>query len=473
MITYVSFIVFVVGSIYLKKAKKFTHWNVIFVTGLSLWLVYLTHYTFADHGAFSILVQGTQKLLLSFLDVVQTFLLNKEWSNIIYDPSERMIYVEQLWLLLLFCLAPVLTFSTIVKYLTETFYLVRLKLSFKKTLNIFYKDSPMHQCVLQTIAHVSPGENNIVSNFSGEKEDIFNTVYSEYSILKLKERIKKHTKNYYFLDGDLDSLKESITLIESYGDTDSGDFLFVKDDHSLMANFLQANPRHDNQLKVRIVNNDKFALYQHFYEYADLIAEAFKKESILIVGNNYRAHELLKMLLWLQQSANTSLSISYLYEDDKDKARLLSAMPAVFDDESYEKSFTLNLLKGDYEDYSRVSELMRVHHIRTVFAVSDDTFSNLSLSKYLDKHVEVTIDIFVALDSEFVLKTLEPNKNYNVISFFSEDYIVNNLISSNSQLEKEALAYHTTYQNQFIEKTFITIHIIIILRWLEHLGIAI
>ena len=131
MTIYVSLIVFVVGSFYLKLAKKFTHWNFILVTGLSLWIIYLTHYTVVDHGVFSFLLQGTQKILLSLLDVVQTFLLNKEWSRIIYDPSERIIYIEQLWLLLLFCLAPILTFSTIIKYLTETFFLVHLKLSFK------------------------------------------------------------------------------------------------------------------------------------------------------------------------------------------------------------------------------------------------------------------------------------------------------------------------------------------------------
>lgn len=304
------------------------------------------------------------------------------------------------------------------------------------------------------IAHVEPSENNIVSNFSGEKEDVFNTIYSEYSILKLKNSINKHTKNYYFLDGDINSLKESIALIESYGDTDSDDFLYVKDCNSLMANFLQANPRNDKQLKVRIVNNDKFALYQYFYEHAELIAKVFKKETVLIIGNNYRALELMKMILWLQQSADTSLSISCFYEDDKDKARLLSAMPAVFNEDGYEKSYTLNLLKGDSDDYSRVDELIRVHHIRTVFAVSDDTFSNLHLSDYININSQETVDIFTAIDSEFVLKTLEPNKKYNVISFFSEDYIVNNLISANSHLENQALAFHRTYQDQFVEKTF-------------------
>ena len=70
-----------------------------------------------------------------------------------------------------------------------------------------------------------------------------NKLASEYSILRLKNIIKKHKKNYYFLDGDLDSLRESISLVESYGDDDTDDYLFVKDYQSLMANFLKKNPR--------------------------------------------------------------------------------------------------------------------------------------------------------------------------------------------------------------------------------------
>ena len=451
---YVSIITFILGASYLKITKKFNHLNFILVTGLSLWVIYLINYSVIDYGLLSIMIQVIKNILLSLLDVVHTFLLNKEWDNAIYYSSDILVNIANLWHLILFFLAPILTFSTIIKYITEKFFLVHLKFSFRKTLNIFYKDSQDHQTVLQSIANEKPLEKNIVSNFSGEKEDVFNTIYSDYPILKFKDIIKKHKKNYYFLDGNLESLEESINLVESYGDTDSDDLLFVKDYQSLMVNHVQANPRDDSQFKIRIVDNDKFSLYHYFYENAELLAKTFRSETILIIGSNYRALELMKMFLWLEQSTDIPLSIVYLYEDEKGKNEILSEMPAIFNDDSYEQSYNINLLKADNHVYSNISEVMSAHQVSTVFSVSEDNFYNLNIYDFLRKNFGHSLEIFIALDSEFVYKTLKPNKNFNIISFFSNDFIFNNLLNSSSQLENEALAFHTMYQDQFIEKNF-------------------
>ena len=454
MFFYVSVLLFVMGSSYLLLAKKFTHWNFILVTGFSLWLIYIVQYPLVNHGLFSVIIQVMQNMLFSLLDVAQAFVLGREWDQVIYDASSNLLRIESLWHLILFCLAPILTFSTIIKYITETFFLVHLKLTFRKTLNIFYKDSQRHQNVLQTIANTKPTEKNIDSDFSGDKEDLFNTVYSEYSILRLKNIIKKHKKNYYFLDGDLDSLRESISLVESYGDDDSDDYLFVKDYQSLMANFLQKNPQSDNQLKIRIVNNDRFVLYQYFYENANWLAKIFEEEAILILGNNARALELMKMLLWLQQITETSLSIIYLYEEEKDKDKILTEMPEVIKGDSYEQKYTLTLLSGNKEDYSRVNEVIQTCQVSTVFILSKDTFYNLNTSDYINNNAKEPMDIFVAVDSEFILKTLKPIKDYHIIRFFSNAYIMNTIMDSTSRLEEEALAFHRAYENHFIEKKF-------------------
>lgn len=150
-----------------------------------------------------------------------------------------------------------------------------------------------------------------------------------------------------------------------------------------MANFLQKNPQSDNQLKIRIVNNDRFVLYQYFYENANWLAKIFKEEAILILGNNDRALELMKMLLWVQQITDTSLSIIYLYKEEKEKDKILTEMPEVIKGDSYEKKYTLTLLSGNKEDYPRVNEVIQTCQVSTVFILSKDNFYNLNTSDYI------------------------------------------------------------------------------------------
>ena len=363
------------------------------------------------------------------------------------------------WVAFLYLIASLLTFSFIIQFFGDYYTSFKLKYGRKKVTHIFYGDEPLITHFIKE--KINDQKNDRIVLLSKKQSDS-NNFPSRVLPLTFKDSMDlsriiniRNQTNFYFLDGDIQSVKMAISLIKSYGDRITNDYLFVYDPNDVVEDYLSSETesnglrREDSALKVRLLNSERVTLYNYFYENKGQLLNLFEDvPNFIVVGENRFAIESAKLLSWICQVFGKGSRITCLYSDGEFPQILYSEMPALFEKESYENRIDFSFIKVTKLSKSVIYEKLEDSSSYSGMFLFLDDIQNLELAKLIRQRISNQVSIIFNLNEPFLIHQYDKKFGNSIIQTTSLDFIFN------TPLERRALELHQKYQDKFIEKNF-------------------
>lgn len=401
-----------------------------------------------------------RSILISFIYIVNLFVYSLDFDKVASTFNGWNIEAPMLfWVAFLYLIASLLTFSFIIQFLGDYYTSFKLKYGRKKVTHIFYGDEPLITHFIKEKINDQKDDRIVLLS---KKQSDSNNFPSRVLPLTFKDSMDlsriinvRNQTNFYFLDGDLQSVEMAISLIKSYGNRITNDYLFVYDPNDIVDDYLssvtESNElrREDSALKVRLLNSERVTLYNYFYDNKGRLLDLFKKSpSFIVVGENQFAIESAKLLSWISQVFGKDSSITCLYSDEEFPKILYSEMPAMFEKESYENRVDFSFIKVTKLSKSEIYEKLEDFSSYSGIFLFMDDIQNLELAKVIKQRISNHVPIIFNLNEAFLINQYYKKFGNSIIQTTSLDFIFN------MPLERKALELHQKYQDKFIEKNF-------------------
>ena len=229
-----------------------------------------------------------RSILISFIYIVNLFVYSLDFDKVASTFNGWNVEAPMLfWVAFLYLIASLLTFSFIIQFLGDYYTSFKLKYGRKKVTHIFYGDEPLITHFIKEKINDQKDDRIVLLS---KKQSDSNNFPSRVLPLTFKDSMDlsriinvRNQTNFYFLDGDLQSVEMAISLIKSYGNRITNDYLFVYDPNDIVDDYLssvtESNElrREDSALKVRLLNSERVTLYNYFYDNKGRLLDLFKK----------------------------------------------------------------------------------------------------------------------------------------------------------------------------------------------------
>ena len=362
-----------------------------------------------------------KNILILFIYIVNLFVYSLDFDKVASAFNGWSVETPILfWVALLYLIASLLTFSYIIQLFGDYYTSFKLKYGRKKVTHIFYGDEPL-------IAHfikekINNQKKDRIVLLSKQQSELNNfssrvlplTFKDSMDLLKIIN-VRNQT-NYYFLDGDIQSVEMAISLIKSYGNRITNDYLFVYDPNDIVEDYLSSETesnelsREDSALKVRLLNSERVTLYNYFYDNKGRLLDLFKESpSFIVVGENQFAIESAKLLSWICQVFGKDSRITCLYSDDEFPKILYSEMPAIFEKESYENRVDFSFIKVTKLSKSEIYEKLEDFSSYSGIFLFMDDIQNLELAKVIKRRISNYDPIIFNLNEPFLINQYSDN----------------------------------------------------------------
>lgn len=460
---FASVLIFIIINVYhMFILKKFRFRKGLFISvALAFWIVCIPTLEWnLSNTLLDSLFLFLKSVLISFIYIVDLFVYNLDFDKIASTFNGWNVEAPILfWVAFLYLIASLLTFSFIIQFFGDYYTSFKLKYGRKKVTHIFYGDEPL---ITHFIKEKINDQKNDRIVLLSKKESDSNNFPSRVLPLTLKDSMDlsriinvRNQTNFYFLDGDIQSVEMAISLIKSYGDRITNDYLFVYDPNDIVEDYLsfetESNElsREDSALKVRLLNSERVTLYNYFYDNKGRLLDLFKESpSFIVVGENQFAIESAKLLSWICQVFGKDSRITCLYSDDEFPKILYSEMPAIFEKESYENRVDFSFIKVTKLSKSEIYEKLEDFSSYSGIFLFMDDIQNLELAKLIRQRISNQVSIIFNLNEPFLIDQYVKKFGTSIIQTTSLDFIFN------TPLERRALELHQQYQDKFIEKNF-------------------
>ena len=424
-----------------KQVKKFFIINLI----ISIWILCLIVFTFQnDYSFFKLLYYFS----LSIYMVIRVFTFSSNIEEIMkyyYNLNGVSDFIE-LYICVLFILASIMTFSIILDLFFYYYNDKKIKYYPYKRRHIFFNSSNIHLKVSQDVSNILKGKIFFGSTIKTNYNTINNSVLLKEDMLAIFKKMHRYSKEnrFYILEDSLQATLTAISLIEMYGENKTNDKLFVLDKSGIIRMYLEDKILNDKQFKIRIINKEKDTVYNFFYEHFSIFINALKN-NIIIIGDDYKSIEVLKIVLWLNQILNTNICVIYIYKDLETEIYIREKMPSVFTKNSYEFNYTIKFIKVESFESEKLNKIIsKLYSISTVFWSLGNEIENIKLSYFI---TEVPYK-FALVENMININIIESNTNTKVIDFSNIN------LHLNSGLEKKGLELHIKHCEGSLEKTF-------------------
>lgn len=300
-----------------EKAYRVPSWYVCCVAGVIVSLILLFLSKEAASG-FTL-----KALLTSIVSTAQTFLLDSsvfEVRRFTADMSTGVLDFETLTLML-FALAPFLTFRTIVLIFRDTFTGTLYKLAFYKKTHVFSELNEKSLCLAKSLYHNARFFNkplmifaNVDKTESGFQDSLI-TGLKSMQVLRTKKGITNMwlsgTSFIYLINQDEDiNVSDAINLSHN-GKPKQKLYVFsTKKSASLLIN-LHNNSHEKKYSPIILINEARMAAYDLLWKHP-LFEARYKGNQFnaMVIGTGTYGTEIAQTILWCGQSINTSLSLT-------------------------------------------------------------------------------------------------------------------------------------------------------------------
>ena len=243
-----SVLIFIIINVYhIFILKKFRLRKGLFISvALAFWIVCIP--TLEWNLSSSLLDSFflfLKSVLISFIYIVELFVYNLDFDKVASAFNGWNVEAPILfWVAFLYLIASLLTFSFIIQFFGDYYTSFKLKYGRKKVTHIFYGDEPLITHFIKE--KINDQKNDRIVLLSKKQSDS-NNFPSRVLPLTFKDSMDlsriiniRNQTNFYFLDGDIQSVKMAISLIKSYGDRITNDYLFVYDPNDVVEDYLSS-----------------------------------------------------------------------------------------------------------------------------------------------------------------------------------------------------------------------------------------
>ena len=386
------------------------------------------------------------KALISFIYGIKSIALSQDvslLSKIKYETSFGFLYF--IYISILFLITPALSVGVILIYLEKITNHIKLLLSKRKKLYVF---SEINDKALILLKDIEKKENSqIIFTNVNEKN---NTNIKAIKINNKTSNIKLNTNSeitfYMISENEDQNLNETLELIEKYKNRDKIKIYVVtnKEEASLILDSMDKG-----NITVEIINERERTIFNLLNTKPLFINSINKKISILIVGCGNIGKEFLKDSVWCSIMPDYEFEALVIDENaDIIKEKINIEMPELLN------NYNISFLNADIKSTKAINRIKENKNINYILVSLDNDEKNIDTAITLRRlfirefNREPVINLYI--ENEFKKRQIlslvnEKGNKYNINAFGSINDIYSNNNIIDSELEKEAIQIHLSY----------------------------
>ena len=393
-------------------------------------------------------------------EIVQSKILLEKFSSLYV----LVIYID-------FLLAPVLTTGVILSLLENLLHKIICKLSFynpfKKEAHIFSNITKESVTLAESI---KSSKNNII--FCNEKEEDIKESLKErirkinaITVKESEEEInirKKKTFFYEISENEIKNIDNGIKLIEKYQDRENVKvtvFSTRKEAEMLLDSV-------NRKMRVSLVNKNNYAIYNLLNDRPILKWTKNNKISILLMGDEKRILETIKILLWSMQLDGYELEIHVVGENAKHMQTMFYHQCPGLKREKYKVLFHKadiqteeldSVLNAECQDVNYIILAMQEDelnietgiYLREYYLYADkESYSNKpAINIWLNDEIKGVDDLGISEKNYVRISEKNPKIYYELHSFGTTEQIFKEVSILDTKLENFGLFCHLANVN--------------------------
>lgn len=466
---------FVINSRRIAEKRRFNLFNSLFagVFAAAFFMFIPTHIVTAETS----LLGAIRAVFLSLFNSMQVFAFGCEFGNaaasMVHCP-EWLNIIYQVWISLIFVVAPIFTFGFVLSLFKNVFAHLRYLGSYFKDAYIF---SELNEKSLVLASDIKTKNKNaaivFTDVFEGAEERIYELMDQARNLgaICFKKDIlvvdfKKHAENKSILffaigNNETENLNQSLKLIENYRNRDNTHiYIFsTKTESELLLTSVDKG-----KIKVRRINEVQSLVNRILYERGEIIFDSAREDagrgkciSAIVVGMGNHGTEMIKALTWYGQMDGYRLEINAFDKDSLAKEKFAALAPELMSSDyngvyvKGEAQYEISIHPGvDVLTISFADKIAQITNATYVFVAlgNDDVNINtaVNLRMYFERMKIHPVIQAVVYNSQ-QKKALENIKNYRGQAYDIE--FVGDIESSytgdvimDSELEDDALKRH-------------------------------
>lgn len=456
----VSILIFIASNIYFGCKRKYSRFSLIVSVVSAFGVICLPNYTWVVSDMPLILFFNFLKnSLLILLHIASLFVLNLNYEELVtyYKGGVGETFV-MFWVAFLYFFAYALTLSFVIQFLGDRVTILKIKYGRKKENHIFFGTYSSYEKKLCEVEALGREHRIILIN---EKMDnlprlssriLSVTLNNELTLLNLAK--SGYKTSYYLLDGDIEGAETVIDLVNRYENKETDDIIYINDSHKIVENYLHNLnfKRQDSSLKIRLINEERTAIYNYFYSKKHILQSTFTENShFVIVGEKKLTIEGIKLLSWLTQIYDKKIMITCIHSSEELPTTIRHEMPAMFETLAYESEVGISFLKVSKLTKALVYErIKQLSNVSGIFLFVDE-LENIGLARTIRQRWHNNSNrcpLIVAVETPFLARQCRQEFSDSILQLgqLSDQF--------NTDLEKKARILHEKYHENVMENNF-------------------
>ena len=460
----IYFIIVGIAATIIYKTKKNGNLSTITIMLVALYLGILSLISPLVSASNNLL----QKIAFSILYSFQCIYVGQDFEYI----NSQLILGNYTWfykaiLYISFVLAPMLTTGFVLSFIETFVHSIHCRLAllnpFNKNIHIF---SNINEDSVSYAENIK--QKKAIFIFCNEKDENIKESLKErirnigaISIPYSDKKIKIRNKNYYFYemsDNEIANTENALSIINKYPNNDriKVSIFSTRKEAQLL---LDSNNK--RKIKVFLIDRNKYALYNLFLRKPIIKYAGDNVISVLLMGEEDRVLEMIKISLWSMQLEKFVLKINIIGNNaDHIKLRLYRDCPGLDD-----KKYKINFYQADIQTTESI-EIMDKYcqdtdyiimgyrddglsvdtafFLRRYFLYSDKkTYSHMpQINMWLNNEINGLDELGVIEKNYLIGKEKNEKMFYKIDSFGTREQLYRDLAKYNSELEEHSLLCH-------------------------------
>lgn len=468
----------VINNSSFTQKHKFSLFNSLFagVFVSAIVMFYPIHYVLEESSLLGVI----RAILLSIFNSMQIFALGCEFAVAqegLVHCTEWLSMVYQIWVSVLFVLAPIFTFGFVLSLFKNLSAKIKYWFSFFKNVYVFselnekslalakdVKKKDKKALIVFTDVYEENSEN--ISELIGEANKLRAICFSNDTLaINFKTHSSKKSISFFLIGEDeAENLNQALKILEQYNRREHTR-LYAFSTNTQSEILLSAAEK--GVIKVRRINEVQSLVNRVLYEHGEIIFESAKKNekgkkdiSAVIIGMGRHGTEMVKALSWLGQMDGYDLEINAFDKDVLAKQKFVALAPELMS-EKYngviiegEAQYKINIHSGfDADTISFAEAIYKIKNATYVLVALGDDDMNIkvavNLRMYFERmgiHPVIQAIIYNSQQKRALDKVENFKKQSYDIDFIGDiesSYVVDVIVDS--ELEEDALKRHLKY----------------------------
>ncbi len=383
---------------------------------------------------------------MSFVYGIKSIALTQDLSVLSRINSQELFgYLYLIFMSILFLITPALTVGFILIYLERITNYIKLLISNNKKLYIF---SEINTKSLLLSKDIEKKKNSqiVFTNVKEKNNTNIKAIKMTNRTVDMNFNTKNEISFYLISENEDQNLNEALELIEKYKERERTKIYLVskKEEASLILDSMDKG-----NITVEIINELERTIFNLLNDKPLFIDNINKTISILIVGCGNIGKEFLKDSVWCSIMPDYEFEALVIDKNaDTIKEKINIEMPELLN------NYNISFLNADIKSTKAINRIKDNKNINYILVSLDNDEKNIDTAIMLRRlfirefNREPVINLYI--ENEFKKRQIlslvnEKGNKYNINAFGSINDIYSNNNIIDSELEKEAIQIHLSY----------------------------